>query len=241
MSVRTRSPRRPGNYGGLQPVLCTNKSAGVVEPSGRPRGRWCGLGGTVKDFLTHGASAAQLSPGIWMDECVSDGTQSITKQGWTQARLRAFLTYAGEQGARTVTLWSGLTATPKWITANTSKTRHGDWPNGTLAPWSTVFPSRLTTCPWCAAPPPPARSSPPASAPAPGALPRHPQAHWPGGRGGRGGGRGARVWTVCKHARPDPSSVERLHVKAPPPNPRPCSYSWRLLPQVVPASPHVLC
>jgi hypothetical protein len=139
------------------------------------KGRWCGLGGTVKDLLTHGASKSQLSPGIWMDACVNGTT---TAQGWTQPILESFLDYAGEQGAATVTIWSGLTATPRcvlrhnnismapkqldvivvlagrsrYVTANvtnnvTHKTKK-DWPHGSLEPWSTVFPSKLETCPW---------------------------------------------------------------------------------------------
>jgi hypothetical protein len=139
----------PGKYGGIQPVACGNKSAGIVITSGKPKGRWCGLGGTVKDLLTHGARKSQLSPGIWMDACVNGTT---TVQGWTQSILKSFLHYAGQQGASTVTIWSGLTATPKWITANTTNNVthkvEKDWPNGWLEPWSTVYPSKLETCPW---------------------------------------------------------------------------------------------
>ena len=139
----------PGKYGGIEPVACGNKSAGIVITSGKPKGRWCGLGGTVKDLLTHGARKSQLSPGIWMDACVNGTT---TMQGWTQPILKSFLDYAALQGASTVTIWSGLTATPKWITANTTNNvTHKitkDWPNGWLEPWSTVYPSKLETCPW---------------------------------------------------------------------------------------------
>lgn len=139
----------PGNPRSIEPVLCTNRSAGVIEPSGRPAGRWCGLGGTVKDLLTHGATPAQLSPGIWMDDCV-DGEKTV--QGWTEPTLRGFLEYCGRTGATSVTLWSGLTATPHYITDNiTNNVTHKttkNWPHGHLAPWSTVFPAKLSTCPW---------------------------------------------------------------------------------------------
>lgn len=139
----------PGNPRSIEPVLCTNRSAGVIEPSGRPEGRWCGLGGTVKDLLTHGATPDQLSPGIWMDDCV-DGITTV--QGWTEPKLRGFLEYCGRAGATTVTLWSGLTATPAYIADNiTNNVTHKttkNWPYGHLAPWSTVFPEKLKTCPW---------------------------------------------------------------------------------------------
>ena len=72
----------PGNERSIEPVLCTNHSAGVVEPSTAPAGRWCGLGGTLKDVLTHGGKPSQLSPGIWMDACDASGLK--THQGWTQ-------------------------------------------------------------------------------------------------------------------------------------------------------------
>ena len=103
----------------------------------------------MKDLLTHGASKSQLSPGIWMDACVN-GTKTL--QGWTRPILKSFLDYAGEQGAKTVTIWSGLTATPQYVTANitdnvTHKSKR-DWPHGWLEPWSTVFPAKLETCPW---------------------------------------------------------------------------------------------
>jgi hypothetical protein len=135
----------------IEPVRCTNRSAGVIMPSGHPKGRWCGLGGTVKDLLTHGATPAQLSPGIWMDDCGSDG--STTLQGWTQPRLEAFLDYAGGAGATTISLWSALTTQPKWITDNiTNNVTHKttkNWPHGHLEPWNTTFnPSKLRTCPW---------------------------------------------------------------------------------------------
>jgi hypothetical protein len=56
----------PGNTRSVEPVLCTDRSAGVVGPSRAPAGRWCGLGGTVKDILTHGGSPSQVL-GLWND------------------------------------------------------------------------------------------------------------------------------------------------------------------------------
>ena len=130
----------PGNPRKIDPVLCTNRSAGVVEPSSSPGGRWCGLGGTVKDILTHGGRKAQLSPGIWMSGCCSGSgsasqlcrhlgpVSTTTTRGWTQKRLREFLAYVSSQGATTVTIWSGLESSKK--------------------PWNATFPTAVNTCPW---------------------------------------------------------------------------------------------
>jgi hypothetical protein len=54
-------------------------------------------------------ATGQLQPGIWMNNCVDDG--AATLEGWTQKSLRAFLSYAGDQGVRVITIWavSGLT------------------------------------------------------------------------------------------------------------------------------------
>lgn len=86
--------------------------------------KWVGLTGTA----TH-----SNGEGIWMDPCVNGTT---TVQGWTQPILKSFLDYAGKQGAQTVTIWSGLTATPQWVTANvTNNVTHKttkDWPHGWL-------------------------------------------------------------------------------------------------------------
>ena len=84
-----------------------------------------------------------------MDDCVNGTT---TLQGWTQPKLKALLDYCGAAGASTVTLWSNLIVQPQYITDNitdnvTHKT-HKNWPYGHLAPWSTVLPSKLHTCPW---------------------------------------------------------------------------------------------
>jgi hypothetical protein len=61
-----------------------------------------------------------------MDACEPGGLK--TRQGWTQATLRAFLTYAGEAGATTVTIWSGLTASHR--------------------PRNESVPAAMVTCPW---------------------------------------------------------------------------------------------
>jgi len=58
----------------------------------------------------------------------------MTMQGWTQPTLKAFLAYAGSQGAETVTLWSGLIDVP------------GIYNNKTT--WAEVFPSSVSTCRW---------------------------------------------------------------------------------------------
>ena len=130
----------PGNARSIAPVLCTNRSAGVVEPSTAPGGRWCGLGGTVKDILTHGGRKSQLSPGVWMSGCCSGSGSSsqlcrslgpvstTTTRGWTQKRLKDFLAYVGTQGATTITIWSGLEASKR--------------------PWNATFPAAVDTCPW---------------------------------------------------------------------------------------------
>lgn len=116
----------PGNQRSIEPVRCTNRSAGVVEPSTAPAGRWCGLGGTVKDILVHGGKPSQLSPGIWMDVCEPSGLKTL--QGWTEATLKTFLEYAGNAGATTVTMWSGLTVSHK--------------------PLNQTIPAAMSTCPW---------------------------------------------------------------------------------------------
>ena len=116
----------PGNPRSIAPVLCTNRSAGVVGPSSAPAGRWCGLDGTVKDILTHGGSPSQLSPGIWMTPCVPNNTN--TTVGWTQRRLKEFIDYAGGQGATTITIWGGLEASKTSLNATS--------------------PAVMDTCPW---------------------------------------------------------------------------------------------
>ena len=116
----------PGNPRSVAPVLCTNRSAGVVEPSTAPGGRWCGLGGTVKDILAHGGRASQLSPGLEMSTC-ANGTH--TSLGWSQPTLKAFLEYAGSQGATSVTIWSdGLVSSRK--------------------PFNETVRPATSTCPW---------------------------------------------------------------------------------------------
>ena len=116
----------PGNPRGVAPVLCTNRSAGVVEPSTDPSGRWCGLEGTVKDILMHGGHPTQLSPGIEMSRC-ANGTH--TTLGWSESKLKAFLLYAGSQGSTSVTIWSdGLVSSRK--------------------PYNATVRPATSTCPW---------------------------------------------------------------------------------------------
>ena len=83
----------------------------------------------MKDILSHGGKRSQLSPGILMGRC-ANGTH--TEQGWSQERLRAFLSYAGSEGATTVTIWSGLT----------------QWRHTKNTTWAEVFPAAVSTCPW---------------------------------------------------------------------------------------------
>ena len=116
----------PGNPRPVAPVPCTDKAAGVIEPSTDPGGRWCGLGGTVKDILVHGGRPDQLSPGIEMSRC-ANGTH--TTLGWSEPTLKGFLDYVGGQGATSVTVWSdGLVSSRKPV-------------NTTVRP-------ATSTCPW---------------------------------------------------------------------------------------------
>lgn len=46
----------------------------------------------------------QLQPGIWIDDCVQNGT--MTGGGWTQAALREFLSYLDKKGVKVVTIWT---------------------------------------------------------------------------------------------------------------------------------------
>jgi hypothetical protein len=60
----------PGNQRSVQPVLCTNRTAGVVEPSTAPSGRWCGLG--ARPCLAterSGGGGLDCCPGLTVQLC----------------------------------------------------------------------------------------------------------------------------------------------------------------------------
>ena len=74
------------------------------------RAKWCGMKGQVQNMLDAGADAAsgQLSPGIWMNNCVNttEHPLGVTAQGWTQASLRDFLDFLDSVGVRSIDMWT---------------------------------------------------------------------------------------------------------------------------------------
>ena len=55
-------------------------------------------------------SSGQLSPGIWMNNCVKSAEfpTGVTAQGWTQPSFRGFLQYLDTVGVRSVDMWTSL-------------------------------------------------------------------------------------------------------------------------------------
>ena len=54
------------------------------------------------------AASGQLSPGIWMNNCVNttEHPLGVTAQGWTQASLRDFLDFLDSVGVRSIDMWT---------------------------------------------------------------------------------------------------------------------------------------
>eukprot|EP01045_Picozoa_sp_COSAG04_P005523 COSAG04_NODE_257_length_18753_cov_7.516857_8_plen_1972_part_00 len=67
---------------------------------------WSHAEGLVLDQLANGVDAAsgQLSPGLWFDQCASNG--SMTRTGWTQPYLRKLLRFLDSKGVRSVDIWT---------------------------------------------------------------------------------------------------------------------------------------
>ena len=80
------------------------------DPDRHTVAKWCGLKGQVQNMLDAGADASsgQLSPGIWMNNCMSttEHPRGITAQGWTQASLRDFLDFLDSVGVRSIDMWT---------------------------------------------------------------------------------------------------------------------------------------
>ena len=67
---------------------------------------WSHAEGLVLDQLANGVDAAsgQLSPGLWFDQCATNG--SMTRTGWTQPYLRKLLRFLDSKGVRSVDIWT---------------------------------------------------------------------------------------------------------------------------------------
>jgi hypothetical protein len=68
--------------------------------------RWSHVEGLVLDQLANGVDVAsgQLSPGLWFDQCSSNG--SLTETGWTQPYLRQLLQFLDAKGVRSIDIWT---------------------------------------------------------------------------------------------------------------------------------------
>lgn len=92
----------PGRARSVAPVPCALVPGGdpaTVDPAGR----WCGIEGSVIDMLAKGARPEQIVPALWINECLPNGTQ--TRSGWTQAKVRDFLDFAGGVGVTDIAIW----------------------------------------------------------------------------------------------------------------------------------------
>ena len=108
----------PNKNRSLVPVPCVDVPGG--DPATvNPVGRYCGLEGTIVDFLKRGARLDQILPALEMTECCGgfhaqnctgpdgyghDGV--MTTAGWTQPVLRAFLKYIAASNISTVAIWT---------------------------------------------------------------------------------------------------------------------------------------
>ena len=90
--------------------------------------QYCGWEGGMMNALhspvatVHADRAPQLSPALWIGDCVTNGT---TAQGWTQSNLRSFLSFLDAQNITRIGIWC--------------MTNESD-PIG--------FPCQVTNCPW---------------------------------------------------------------------------------------------
>lgn len=68
--------------------------------------QWSHVEGLVLDQLANGVDVAsgQLSPGLWFDQCSSNG--SLTETGWTQPYLRQLLQFLDAKGVRSIDIWT---------------------------------------------------------------------------------------------------------------------------------------
>ena len=85
---------------------CTNISAVPTPARLHELGRWTHAAGLVLDQLENGVDApsGQLSPGLWFDQCASNG--SMTHTGWTQKDLHEFLDFLDTKSVRSLDMWT---------------------------------------------------------------------------------------------------------------------------------------
>ena len=70
--------------------------------------QYCGWEGPLMNTLhspvatVHADRAPQLSPALWLGDCLANGTSA---HGWTQPKLNAFLDFLDAQGMTRVGVW----------------------------------------------------------------------------------------------------------------------------------------
>lgn len=70
--------------------------------------QYCGWEGPLMNTLhspvatVHADRAPQLSPALWLGDCLANGTSA---HGWTQPKLKAFLDFLDAQGMTRVGVW----------------------------------------------------------------------------------------------------------------------------------------
>ena len=99
---------RNGTRGSCPPVA-------VPDPEVMP---YCGFEGQVLNVLqsplttVHAQHSPQLSPAMWIGQCYPNGT---TRHGWTQRKLRSFLSFLDSQNITRIGLWCMDPGNPNFV------------------------------------------------------------------------------------------------------------------------------